>query len=161
HDARRAGDRVGELVVDDGVLLPDLVAGRRIDRDEASVVGRDEDLALPDRDTAVDDVAAALVAAFAVHLRVVGPDALAGAHVDRVHDAAGGGLVHDAVDDDRRRLDAARRLEVVGPGEAELLDVAVVDFLQLAEARLGVVEAVAQPVLRAAAVGLDRAAVDL
>ena len=158
---RRAGDRVGARAIDDRVLLPELAAGRRVERDQPAVVRRDEDLALPERDAAVDHVAAALVAVGAIDLRIERPQALAGARVNRVHDAPGGGDVHDAVDHERRRLDPARGLEVVRPDESEVLDVARVDLPEPAEPRLGVVEPVARPVPGGGGVRSDVRAVDL
>src|SRR5581483_5561204 len=86
-DARRAGDGVGMIVVDQRVLFPDLLAARRIERDQPSVIGGDEHLALPQRDAAIDHVAAALVALLAVDAGIEGPDFLARARVDRVHHA--------------------------------------------------------------------------
>ena len=159
--ARGAGDGVRARAVDDGVLLPRHRAGGRVQRDQPAVVGAHVDLALVEGDAAVDHVAAALVPGFLRHLGIVGPEALPGAGVHRVDHAPRRGHVHDAVHHQRRRLHAARGLEVVRPGEAQHLDVVRVDLAEAAEARLGVVQAVAQPVARLSRVGLDGGAVDL
>src|SRR5690606_33426476 len=87
HHARCASDGVAELAVDDGVLLPHLGAGGGVECDETAVVGGHVHPALVQRHAAVDHIAAALVAGLARYLRVIRPDALAGAHIDRVHHA--------------------------------------------------------------------------
>ena len=159
-DAGRAGDGVGMAVVDDGVLFPDLLAGHRVEGDQPSVIGAHEDLAFVKRDAPVHDVAAASVAFLARHLGIEGPDALAGAGIDGMDDTPGSADIHDAVDDDRGRLDAARGIETVGPHQTEILDVSGVDLVELAESRLAVVQADRRPVLRRRRVGPNRIAVD-
>jgi hypothetical protein len=158
--ARRAGDRVGMLVVDDGVFFPNLPAARRVEGDQPPVIGADEDLALVQGDAPVHDVTAAAVTLVARDLGVEGPDLLAGAGIDGVDDAPRRRDIHDAVDHDRGRLDAARRVEVVGPREAEVLDVAGVDLVELAEAGLAEIETDGRPVLRRRCIVLDPGAVD-
>ena len=148
------------LLVDQRVLFPGHLAGGRIERDQPAVIGGDEHLAFPQRDAAIDDVAAALVALLAIDLRIVGPQPLAGAGVDGMNHAPGRGLVHDAVDDDGRRFDAARRFQRIAPHQAELLDVVGVDLVELGKARFGIIEADGRPVVRRRRIGLDRGAVD-
>ena len=63
------------------------VAGGRIERDQAAVIGGDEHLALVDGDAAIDDVAAPLVALRAVDARIERPQLLAGTRVDGVDHA--------------------------------------------------------------------------
>ena len=58
HDARRAGDAVGLGAVDRVCTSQTLRAGLRVERDEPAVERADVDRALPDRDAAVDHVAA-------------------------------------------------------------------------------------------------------
>ena len=148
------------VLAGDGVLFPDHLAGDRVERDQPPVISADKHLALPERDAAIDDVAAAPIALLAIDLRIVGPEPLAGAGVDGVHHAPRRGLVHDAVDHDRRRLDAAGGFERIAPDQTELLDVVGVDLVQLAEAGFGVVETDGRPVVRRRRVGLDRGAID-
>ena len=161
EDARRAGDGVGACVVDERIRPSSARPGRRVERDQPAIEGADEDLALVERDAAVDDIAAGPVAQLARHLRVVGPQALARARIDRMDDAPRGRDIHDAVDNERRGLDAAGGFEVVGPFQAESLDVVGGDLRERAEARLGVVEAVGGPVPRRRRVRADAAAVNL
>src|SRR5262249_55615321 len=55
---RRAGDRVGMLMVDQRVLFPDLGAGRGIERDQAPIICGHEYLALVEGEATADRVAA-------------------------------------------------------------------------------------------------------
>src|SRR6185312_9216292 len=136
-DARRAGDRVrlGRIGHLHG---PDRLAGRRVQRDQLTGDGADVDLAVPDRDAAVDHVAARLEAVLAGHLGVERPLRLAGRRVVRIDLRPGGGGVERAVHYQRRRLLAALGVELRVPGEAELADVAGVDLVERAEALFGV-----------------------
>ena len=158
-DPRRAGDGVGLLRVD-GPHLPFRLAGRGVQGDQAAVDGAHVDPALPDRDPAVDHVAAGVAAPLPRHLRVVGPEHLAGAAVDRPDHAPGAGGVEDAVDHDRGRLDAAVGAGVDRPGQAEASDVLVVDLVERAVALLGVGPAMGQPVARLGVGGPDAGLVD-
>ena len=130
-DARRAGDRVCLRLID-GHHRPHFLAGLGVERDQPAVERADETACLRRSDAAVDDVAARLHAGFARHLRIVLPQQLAGRGVDRLHLAPRAGGIHHAVDDQRRRLLAAMRVEVDEPREAELLDVARVDLRRAA-----------------------------
>ncbi len=129
-------------MIDDGVFLPNFLATCRIDRDQPAIEGADKDFSLVERDATVDDVAASLVADLARDFGVIGPDFLARAYVDCVHHAPRRRDIHDAVDDERRRLDATHRFEIVGPREAEILHVVGIDLAQLAEAGFGIIEAI-------------------
>ena len=136
-DARCAGDGIvlGRVR---GLDLPDDLAGLGVERDEAAVEHADIDLAFPRSDAAVDHIAAGASGDAAIDLGVVFPKLLAGLGVERDHVAPRRAGVHDAIDDERRRLEAARRarLDVVVPSEAELADVAGVDLRQRAVALL-------------------------
>ena len=160
-DTRGARDRVRPRAVDDGVLRPHHPTGGGVEGDQAAVVGGDEHLALVDGHAAVDHVAAALVARLARHVGIVDPQPLARADVDGVHHAPRGADVHDAVHHHRRGLHPARGLEVVGPHQAERLDVVRVDLGEPAESRLRVVQAMRRPVARGTRVGADAGVVDL
>src|SRR5262249_40808605 len=128
-DARRAGDRVALRRI--GRLhAPRGLAGLHVERDQASVERADEDLVAPHADTAIHDVAARVHRLRADHLRIEAPFLFAGARVERVHLAPCRRHVHRAVDDDRRRLLAAARIEIEVPREAELLYVVFADLLQ-------------------------------
>jgi hypothetical protein len=122
-DARRPGDGVALLAVEDGVHAPGDLAGLGIERDQTAIEAADVDLALPHRDAAVDGVAAALTEVLAGNLGVEGPQSLAGARIERVDDAPGAGGVHHAVDDDGRGLVAGvdprqRRMPLLVVGAA-------------------------------------------
>ena len=148
------------LVVDQRILLPDLRAGRSIERNQAAIIGADEDLALVERNAAIHDVAAAAITLRPVDAGVVGPELLAGSRVDRMDDAPRRGHIHDALDHHRRRLDTAVRSETVAPLQAERLDVVGIDLIELAESGLGVIEPVARPIVGGLGIGDDCRAVD-
>ena len=149
-DLRRAGAGVRQLVVGDGVDHPDLLAGRRIQCVQTAVDRRDVHLALPNRDAAVDQVAARISRGREiVRLGIVAPQFAAGRRIDRVHVTPGARGIQDAVDDDRRRLLAALRgSEIVVPGEAQVLDVAGIDELQGRVIAAVLVAPAGEPVLR-------------
>ena len=130
-----------------GVDVPDLLAGRGVDRHQPAVEQGDVDLPPVDRDAAVRHPAAAgVLDVGAVRLRVVGPDLLAGRGVEREDHAPAVRRVHHAVDDQRRALHpfggAADRLR---PGELQVRDVLAGDLVESGEALLLVGLAVGQP----------------
>ena len=129
HDARRARDRV-HLRLIDGDGAPDLRAGDAVERDEPAVERRDDELVLVQRGAARVHVAARFGAGGAGHLRVVAPNELAGRRVQRVRLAPGARRVQHAVDDERRRLLAAIRVELVVPRRRETLERVLVDARQ-------------------------------
>ena len=154
-DARRAGDRVRLRAVD-GVDVPELLSRGRIERDQPAVERADEDLAFPQRDAAIDDVAASVDGPFAGHFGIVGPQRLARRRVEGVDFAPRGRDVENAVRDQRRRLLAATRVEVGEPREPELADGFPVDLFERAETLLAVGSPVRQPLSRLG-VGSDQA----
>ena len=78
------------------------------------------------------------------------PDRLAGAHVEGRDRGRRLGDVHDAVDNDRRRLKNALTLQLVDPLNFQVLHILRVDLLQPRETLRGVVAAVGEPILRMA-----------
>ena len=145
RDSRRSGDRV-HRVLGHRHRGPGEFSGLGVDGDQAPVEGGGDHLAAVQRGAAVDRVAAGLHRDGARHLRVVGPQRFAGDGVHRVDHVPGAGRVHDAVDDQRRRFEAPLRVRLLDPGDAELVDVAVVDLVEHAVALLLVGAAVGQPV---------------
>jgi hypothetical protein len=117
-----------------------------VEGDQTSIEHTDVDFTFVVRGAAIDDVAAGEVVVLAMDFRVVFPELLAGARVDRVGDAPRTRRIHHAVDHERRGLETAigRRLEL--PGQAQFGDVGVVNLVERAEALLVVVAAVRQPV---------------
>jgi len=55
------------------------------------------------------------------------------------------GNVHDAIDDQRRRLEAVEHAGLERPFRHELLDVLVVDLIERAEPRAAVIASIRQP----------------
>ena len=154
HDARRARDRV-RLGAVDGVHFPALLARARVERHQATIERADVDGAFPHRHAAIHGVATGIATPRTGHLGVEGPERLAGLGVECVHHAPDAGRVHPAIDDDRRRLQPARRPCCIGPGEPELAHVARVDLVERAVTLLVVSAPVCEPVLRLAVGGDD------
>ena len=160
-DERRAGDCVGARAVGARVDAPEHFAGRRVEGDQARVGRPDIDLALVDRDAAIDDIATQLVPFVARRLGIERPDLFAGLGVDRVDDGPRRRDIHDPVDDDRGRLDAADRVQRIGPGKAQFPDIGGRDLIERAEPVGAIVEAVAQPFLACLGVLDDARVVDI
>ena len=146
NDAWRAGDGVGARAVD-GVDLPVHLAGHRVERDQAAVVGAQVYTTLPYRHAAVDDVAAAAPAPLPWHLGIVDPQLAPGRCVECVHDAPRAGGIHHAVYNDGAGLQPVRGHGVIGPGQAQALYVVAVDLRQRRVALLRVAASVRQPVV--------------
>ena len=146
--------------------VADGVAGAGVDRDEVRLARAPEDAGVlvaiaPVRQTA-RTVGVRRVASL-VGLRIVHPERLAGAGIDRRRLVQRGGQVEHAVDHQRRRLQAAdgdgpvvlpsgQRLEVdvavdglPAPGDAQILEVARVDLIQRGVLGAAVVAGVAAP----------------
>ena len=104
-DPGRAGDRIRPLSID-GQDFPDHLPRARIQRNQPSIERPDEDASLPHRNAPVHDIATGVLAPLLRHLGVVLPDEFSGPAVVGVHPAPGAGGEHDAVDDDRGRLQA-------------------------------------------------------
>src|SRR3546814_7546037 len=84
---------------------------------QPAVERADEQLVAPDRDAAVDDVAAGADRALAGDLRIEGPQLLAGRGVPRVDLRPGVADIHHPVDDHRGRFLPARVFEAGIPGD--------------------------------------------
>ena len=83
------GAGIGLRVVDDRVGVPQLLAGLGVDRVQVAVDRGDEDLALPDGDTAIDEIAAGISGRARIGLRIEGPQFLACRGIDGVDEAPG------------------------------------------------------------------------
>src|SRR5262249_26000152 len=103
--ARRARDRVGVVLVLDGIDGPQRFAGRGIELDQTTIERADEHGAFPERHAAIDDIATGIAPLYAGYLRIVGPELLAGFRIERDHLAPRQGDEHGAVRDDRCRLE--------------------------------------------------------
>ena len=131
-----------ELVVD-GLRLPELLAGLRVVGDHVRIERRAVDLAVEDRDAAIQQAAAGHLEDVGSELEFLLPDLPAGQRVDR--DRRGVRRhVHHAVVDDRLRLLALRVVQAVVPDRNQLGDVALVDRLQRAVALVRVPHAIGE-----------------
>jgi hypothetical protein len=121
------------------------VAVLGVERDQPRIHGADVDAALPDRDAAVDHVAAGVEALPPIDLGVVGPLQLSGRRIEGVDLGPGRRRVEHAVDHQGRRFLAAVGVELGVPGQAQLPDIAGVDLVERREPLLGVALAVGDP----------------
>ncbi len=119
------------------LFLPDDGAGLGVERDELRVERADIDLVVIDRDAAV--VRPAAEGRDRTELRLEVPDLLAGLGVERIDVAVGGGDVHDAVNNDRRRLQRLFDFGGEDPGRMQMPHVAAVDLRVRIETRLLVI----------------------
>ena len=149
----RAGDIAARRLVE-RLDAPQELAILRIDREQAAVARRGENLAV-----AISDAADApagthpgLRAGRIRDARIILPQQLAGLRVERVDHAVAGGEIEHAVHRQRCGI-GVERVDVVIPGEAEPADVCLGDLGQWAIMLLAVVAAEAEPVAP-----LDRAA---
>ena len=150
---RRAGDRIVKVrgpAGGQGVGSPDSFAGAGIDGMQVAVDAGDVHPALPNHQTAIDDIAAGVAAPLTVDLRIVGPQLLAARGIERVDPAPIAGRVHHAVDHHGRALQTAASSQVVVPGEAQASGVAVVDGIQRRVIRAFRVASRREPLIRLA-----------
>ncbi len=155
HHSRGAGDRV-VLALVDGQRGPHLFSAMCVDGHQAAIERAQVDLAVPGGDAAIDDAAAHVADPLAGGLRIVLPELLAAARVERVDLAPGGGDIDDAVDVERRAVLTQVRIVVREPGETELFDVTAIDARKPAETLLVVGAPVSHP-LRGLGGGLAHA----
>ncbi len=139
HDERRFRGPVAFLDVRD-LSHPEDLAGLGIQRDQVGVGAHEKDAVLVNGNAALADVVA-----FVGRVLVV-PELMAGARVDRP-DIVRHGEVQDAVDQDRRRLDAGVLSGLKGPGQAEIADVGGGDLGERAVAPSGVIPMKARPAI--------------
>ncbi len=139
----------------DGQSRPHLLAGRRRRARRADRRACRRRRALPDRDAAVDDVAAG---ACPVSPGTCGSYCQSSLPVSAssANTLLQALVIHHAVDDDRRRFMPRVVPVFQRPREPELADVLVVDLIERREALLGVGAAVFEPVARLL-VGVDDA----
>ena len=145
HDARRASDGVAQLRID-GELLPNFVAGCRIERDQASIERADIKLAFPDGDAAIHYVAAGARSPLRRDVWIVRPQTRASRGVQREDFAPRGGKIHYSIDDEGRGFLTSVCVEIEIPRKAKVAGGVVVDFVERTEALFTVSAAVSQPV---------------
>ena len=149
-DLRRAGHREAFLPLDD-LLLPDLLAGLLVERDDVRVERAAEYLAVVDRRALVRDAAAHHARGGRIELDRRAPDLLAGGDVDRDREL-GVGDEHDAVVDERLPLLAVVAGQRRAPDRHQALHVRLVDLLQRAVAVLVIAHPVGEHVVGVPAV---------
>jgi hypothetical protein len=115
-------------VIYDCIRVPELLAGLGIEGMKAAVDRGDEDPSLPDRYTAINEVTARIARRARIGPGVELPKLVHGRRIEGVDVASGPRCVHSAVDYDRRRFLAARRAQIISPGESKAADVAGVNL---------------------------------
>ena len=123
------------------VVVQSSFPGPRVERHQARVGRREEDLVLVDRDVAHRAEADGLVRA-----DLVLPDQVAGRGVQGLHHVHGVGEIHDAVVHERVGLVGAAFVHRPRPRQAQVLDVGAGDFGERAVAPRLVIAAGHQPV---------------
>jgi hypothetical protein len=113
-------------MIRNGGCAPQLLSGLGIEGVEDAIHRRYEDLALPHSDAAIDQVTAGVSCSARIRMRIEFPKPLTGGSIDGIHEPPSARCVHDAVDNDRRRLLAPRRAEIVCPGKSEAANISVV-----------------------------------
>ncbi len=106
-------------MVNESIRLPQNPAILGVQRVENALEGTHVDLALPDRNAPIHDIAAGSAGIFQLQRRLELPQQVSGGGIERIDSTRNPGGVHHAIDDDRRRLHptVGPRLEL--PGEAE------------------------------------------
>ncbi len=143
---RGAGDEQGFARVDRH-RAPQLLAVAGIDRDQPAVDRGAVDFAFP-----VGQPAAGIphhaqtVAGVFDDLGVIRPQHLATAGIDRVDEVVTAFEIHHPVDDQGRAEQGSIVRQIEVPGEAELVDVGIVDLLERAEALLTIGAPESRPV---------------
>ena len=130
RDLGRAAARIGAVLVDKSIDLPNDLAGLGVEPEEMAVERADIDHAVPHRDAAIDFVATGIAIELAVAMGIEIPDFLPRPGVERINPSVDPGRVQHAVDLDRRRLEPAIGLGVVIPSEAEPRDGVGVDLCE-------------------------------
>ena len=125
---------------------------RGIERDNMCIEGADINRIIEHRDTAID-LRETDVLGFRVHVGRPGPEHLAGCCIERRYRARRLGEIHDAVDDDRRRLDQpgtanGRGLHLVRPDHFQVCNIVLVDLLQRRITFRTIGARISQPVVR-------------
>ena len=82
HDPRRTGDSIGFGLIN-GYHAPDRFAGLGINCDQPAIERPEKQFAIIGRQPTIDDIAAGLEPGWSRHLRIIGPQQLAGGRIQR------------------------------------------------------------------------------
>ena len=132
RDLRRARDGVGARPRSMKVSVCQRTASVLcIQRIQDAFERGDIDLALPHRDTTIDEIAAAAARVLQLQRRLELPQQAPGRGIERIDTPRNPGGVHHAIDDDRRRsFHAAVRTSLQFPGKAQPRGRLSVDLIQ-------------------------------
>jgi hypothetical protein len=109
---------------------PHRFTGLCVQRDQTTVQRANVDGVAPPRDTAVDYVAASPAGDRARHFGVVAPQLLSGGGIECIDDAPRTGDIHDAIDNQWSRFNAAFSFDVEISGQAKFFGVVCVYFVE-------------------------------
>ncbi len=119
------------------VALPDHGARLRIQGHELGIKGSNINEVAENLDAAV--VGTAAVSRYRSHLVIIVPELYAGFCIKRIDMAERRRHIHDAVDDDRRRLQRFLDIGLEDPGDVQALYGVAVDLLGRMKSRLGII----------------------
>ena len=159
-DARRAGNGV-LLGLVNGHDFPRGFARCGVQRCQSSIQRADINFPFVNGYAAINCVAAGACAVTVRDLRIPLPKLFARPSVQRENDAPTAGRVHHAIHNDRRGFQSAICVCVERPGQTQVFDGCIVDLLDRAEARFGIIAPVRHPIARTCADILQRNVVNL
>ena len=159
-DARRSRD-ARFSGIDADRRGPELTPRGRIERDHAAVAGPNEDFALPDRHPAIGARRGGITQHREPHVRIEFPQHPPAGRVDRVDPVERGGGINRPVHHDRLGGEPHRAVDIDVPGEAELIDVLVIDLLERTEVRRAEAAAITGQLIPCEASARTRASVTL
>ena len=129
EDPGRTGDGIGQGLVNRD-LAPHHLPGAGVQRLQTSIEHADIDLAVVYSDTAIDHITAALGRGLPGHTRVIDPELLATACVQRVDHRPGATDIHSSVDNDGGCLNPAGLFHFIDPPDAQVGQCVAVNFGQ-------------------------------
>ena len=147
EDTGRTGNGV-RLALINRDLTPNHLAGRGIQRLQATIKDTDKDFAVMHCNAAVDHVTAAFRCVLARNFRVIDPELFASLGIQGIHHRPGTGDIHHPVDHNRGRFCTTRLCGLVHPANTQLGERVTVDLTEPRVSLLVVGSAVGEPNLR-------------
>ena len=149
HHARGHCDRIGLGPVD-GDDVPQFLSTGRVEGNQPPVDRADKDFAFPNRDTAIDHVAAGMGTFCAVYLGIEPPQYFARGGVGGENLRPCGRDIYHAVDNDRRCFLSAIGIQFDRECETKVANIARIHLIEWAVALLLIGAAMGEPVIRVA-----------
>jgi hypothetical protein len=129
---RSARERIGLALIafQQCINLPQPLSAARVDGVQPTIQRNHVQATVESGDPAIHGIATGITGPLPVDLRVVLPQFLAGRRIERIDAPEITARVHDPVNDEWGRLQAAVRAEPVIPRKAQLGDIGRVDVLE-------------------------------